>query len=99
MRSDIKQDVQIAMFRYTQQGYTIRKYTPQEIEERLKAQEKQPPIKQLPFNERLKQVRQAKALAKKKNITIVEACETVGIGYDNYKSVCAAYKRGKTKRT
>jgi len=99
MTPNIKRDVQIAMIQYRQQGYEIRRYTPEEIKERLKAQDDYEPSKQLPFEMRLRQVERAKKLAKEKNMTIVEACEKVGIGYDNYKSVCAAYKRGKTKRT
>lgn len=82
-------DIRLAIYRYKQEGYTIRPLTPEEIAQQVASIPAQKTKKQLqlPFKERVKQVHRVNELVAKLGITKLDACGRVGIGYGNYKEL------------
>lgn len=107
MNSDFRRDIRIGMIRYREMGIVCRPMTPEELKHHNESlpdildplRKKTVPQQQLPFKERVRQVRQVRKLSRQKNLLLREACEQVGITYDNFKSINAALKKGKTKRS
>lgn len=89
-----------AIARYESQGVTCHQRVGTELEMYNKALPPKVPefYQQLPLAERIKQMKRVKRLVKNKEMSVRDACDKVGIGYNNYKSVCVAHKKGLTKR-
>lgn len=99
MNEEFRASIRRAIRRCRKQGIVIRKMTVRETE----AYDKSLPTptkstSPMPFKARVKQTTKVRRISKEQGITIVDACEQVGISFSNYKSVRAALKKGITKR-
>jgi hypothetical protein len=106
--------MQVAMAQYERQGYICHHASKEELDEynsKLPKEEPKPKRKsrradgqrlregEMLFEDRVKQMKAVQRMAKEEEVTIAYACDQIGIGYENYKSVCCAYRKGITKRS
>ena len=100
MNEDFRASIRLAIKRFEAQGITCRQRTPEELKayNETTTIEEQPKLLQVPFKERVKQVKQVRIIAKREKLLIEDACEVVGISFSNYRSVKAAMKKGLSKR-
>ena len=99
MTPEFQESIKRSMQRLTELGITCRPMTEDETnlhDSQLPQAKKS--TSPLPFAERVKQTELVRSTAKDRGITIVDACDIVGISFSNYKSVRAAMKKGITKR-
>lgn len=88
------------MARFAEDGITCRRMTEEEEAEhdRLLPPPKPVVYVQKSLAQRVRQMKYVKRLVYVKKMPVRAACEKVGIGYENYKSVRCAHRKGLTKR-
>lgn len=106
--------MQVAMAQFERQGITCHHASKEELNEyndNLPKEKPKPKRKsrradgqrlragEMLFKDRVKQMKAVQKMAKEEEVTIAYACDQVGIGYENYKSVCCAHRKGITKRS
>jgi len=100
MNREFAESMRLAMRRFEAQGIACHQMVGDELDDYNKALPPKVPefYEQLPLAERVKQMKKVKRLVKNKEMSVGDACYKVGIGYNNYKSVCAAHRKGLKKR-
>jgi hypothetical protein len=89
-----------AMAQFEAQGFDCRRMNEEEEAEHNRLVPDPEPVvyEQLSLAKRIQQMKRVRHLVYVKKIAVRAACQKVGIGYENYKSVRCAHRKGLTKR-